>query len=311
MKVPTLLVPYPGPDPSGQSFDTYVYLRPETNGVITESVIMKTISTDPVWREMVKLVYMANYPGDFIQTRHLVEHHYRVKIAFARTGGRGFTRGMQEAFEIRFGVPFDPDRVLGAFDALEYFSLDEEELFGYRVDESDMLVCLGQNIKRRGDLWIVNYDIPALLHKNTFNTDIAVMIFRSRLEWDGFQRLVAAMSVHLVEAGVIGKDVPVSRAFHHSRSPWEQLLDGIEFLWGVDIADGGPEDDISFGAYLLNRGYTRDKLKAAIRRPLVVIRDEAGARHEVNLLEYCAGMTYAGAEDVWNRTVEILEYPEP
>ncbi|MCD6343282.1 MAG: hypothetical protein J7L76_05810, partial [Spirochaetaceae bacterium] len=232
MKEPALLVPYPGPDASGDTCDVYMYLRPETNGVLTESVMMKTIVSDTRWKDAVKLVYLANYPGDFIHTRHLVEHHYKVKIFFSRNGGRVFSSGMRRDFEKKFNVDFDEDKVLGAFDALDYTGLGEEELFGYRVGEEDMMVTLGQNVKRRGDIWIVNYDIPAILHRNTFDTDIAVMVFRVSLSWKEFEELVALMSIHLVESGILGKDTPPSRAFHYSRSPWEQLLDGIDYLWG-------------------------------------------------------------------------------
>ena len=91
-----------------------MYLRPETNGVLTESVIMKTISTEPRWKEEVKLVYLANYPGDFIHTRHVIEHHYRLKILFARKGGAAFTPGMRADFREKFSdVISDEDRVLG------------------------------------------------------------------------------------------------------------------------------------------------------------------------------------------------------
>lgn len=307
MKQPTLLVPYAGPDASGDNFDVYMYLRPETNGVLTESVIMKTIVSDIKWKEGVKLVYMANYPGDFIHTRHLIEHHYRLKIHFARNGGKTFTPGMREAFEARFHQSFNAEKVLGSFDALSRLGWDEEELFGYRVDEKDMLVALGQNIKRHKDLWIVNYDIPAILHRNTFETDIAVMIFRVALNWNDFQNLVGSMSEHLVGAGVLTAHTAPSRAFHHSKSPWEQLLDGIDFLWGVDVSDGGAEDDISFGAYLMNSGYSRDKIKEIIRRPLVIYKDEDDNLNEGNIFEICSGMNYQQAEETWRRVVHTID----
>jgi hypothetical protein len=303
MKQPTLLVPYAGPDASGANTDVYMYLRPETNGVLTESIMMKTIVSDPKWKDAVKLVYMANYPGDFIHTRHLIEHHYRVKIHFARYGGKAFTPGMKNDFETRFQQKFDSKRIFGSFDALDYTGLDEESLFGYRVQDEDMLVALGQNIKRYGDIWIVNYDIPAILHRNTFETDIAVMVFRVKLNWDEFKEVTAAMSQHLVEAGVLSPETAPSRAFHYSKSPWEQLLDGIDYLWGVDISDGGAEDNISFGAYLMNLGYTREELKDIIRHPLVVHKNGNGELKEGNMFELSTGMNYRDAEAIW-KTVD-------
>jgi len=307
MKQPSLLVPYPGPDSSGDTFDVYMYLRPETNGVLTESVIMKTIVSDPKWKDTVKLVYLANYPGDFIQTRHLVEHHYRVKIFFAKNGGKSFSSGMRKDFEDKFHTDFNEDKVLGAFEALEFTGLGEEELFKYRVGEEDMIITLGQNVKRRGDIWIVNYDIPAILHRNTFSTDIAVMVFRVSLDWAQFETLVDLMSSHLVESGILGKNTPPSRAFHYSKSPWEQLLDGIDYLWGVDVSDGGAEDDISFGAYMMSRGYTRQQLKDVIHRPLVLFKDESGHTREQNMFELSSGMNYPEAEKALRQVVKTLD----
>lgn len=309
MNQPSLLVPYAGPDASGNNFDVYMYLRPETNGVLTESVIMKTIVSDSRWKESVKLVYLVNYPGDFIQTRHLIEHHYRLKITFARHGGRAFTPGMRSEFERKFRQDFQEEKVMGAFEALEYTGLDEESLFGYRVHDDDMLISLGQNIKPYGDIWIVNYDIPAILHRNTFKTDIAVMVFRVNLEWMEFNKLVDMMSRHMVEAGVLTPDTAPSRAFHHSKSPWEQLLDGIDYLWGIDVSGGGAEDDISFGAFMMSRGYTRNQLRDAIRRPLIIYEDNAGNKREGNIFELSSGMNYRDAEEAWKRVVSTLELP--
>ena len=188
-------------------------------------------------------------------------------------------------------------------------AVDEEALSSYRVHDDDMLVSLGQNIKRYGDIWIVNYDIPAILHRNTFKTDIAVMVFRVNLEWMEFNKLVDMMSRHMVEAGVLAPDTAPSRAFHHSKSPWEQLLDGIDYLWGVNVSDGGAEDDISFGAFMMSRGFSRNQLKDAIRRPLVVYEDDAGNKREGNIFELSSGMNYRDAEVAWKKVVSTLILP--
>ena len=306
MREPSLLIPYCGPDSSGQTFDSYVYLRPETNGVLTESVLMKTIVGNNEWKEGAKLVYMANYPGEFIQTLHLVEHHYNLKVAFARHGGTAFTPGMREAFEQKFKKDFNPEKVLGSFDAIKRFGLDEESLFQYHVEKEDMLVVLGQNIKRYGDFWVVNYDIPAILNKNALNTDIAVMVFRIGMGWEDFRSMIGAMSSHLVDAGIIRMETPPSRAFHHSKSPWEQLLDGIDFLWGVDVSDGGVEDDISFGAYLMGQGIGRKKLRETIQNPLVAYSTDDGKELEANIFDVTSGMGYSGAAGILSKITRHL-----
>ena len=306
MREPSLLVPYCGPDSSGDTLDIYMYLRPETNGVLTESVIMKSIVAETHWKQAVKLVYLANYPGDFVHTRGIIEHHYRLKILYARWGGKAFTAGMRKTFQDRFACEFDVKRVLGAFDALEQLGLDEKQLFEYRVDEPDMLITLGQNIKRYHDYWIVNYDIPAILHRNTYETDIAVMVFRVKLKWSDFLDLMNTMSIHLAKVGILGADNALSRVVHYSKSPWEQLLDGIDYLWGVDVAEGGAEENISFGAYMMNRGCSRETMRNTIRHPLIIYRDASGEEREANIFTLSEGMDYPSAADLLNQVVRPL-----
>jgi len=127
------------------------------------------------------------------------------------------------------------------------------------------------------------------------------------LSWKEFRGIVALMSEHLAESGVLGSETTPSRAFHYSKSPWEQLLDGVDYLWGVDVTDGGAEDDISFGAYMMNRGFTRQQLKDVIRRPLVIYRDEYGRTRERNMLELSSGMNYSEAENALLQVVRTLD----
>jgi hypothetical protein len=48
------------------------------------------------------------------------------------------------------------------------------------------MTLYGNTIKKYKGLYIINYDIPSLLHKNNFQTDIAVMLFRVYFSWQEF-----------------------------------------------------------------------------------------------------------------------------
>jgi len=105
--------------------DIVVYLRPETNGIQTESVLFRVFK-DPTWHSKVDLVYLANVPGAFLLEKGVVERHYSSRVHFARNGAAAFTPAMQETFSRFFGVPFSTAKVLGAFDALVELGVDEE-----------------------------------------------------------------------------------------------------------------------------------------------------------------------------------------
>src|SRR6185436_11297463 len=127
--------------------DMIVYLRPETNGIQTESVLFRVFK-DPVWHSKVELAYLANVPGQFLLDRGVVERHYNHRIRFAKHGADAFTPAMKDTFSRFFGLPFDKARIVGAFEALSLLKLDEEALFRIWVPVYDLLEMEGQLVKR-------------------------------------------------------------------------------------------------------------------------------------------------------------------
>ena len=266
-RVPRVLVPYAGPDASSASNDIFVYLRPEANGVLAESAIFKVIERCSAYKKELFLVYLANFPGDFIARHRLVEHHYAVKLAFAVRGAEAFTPHMREAFERHFGVDFDEDRPIGAFEALRALRMKAEALFSAWVPEDQILTVNGQTVKRIADRYVVNYDIPALLHKNTANTDIAVMLFRTRTSYEYFLDLVKQMREAVVDEGIIRKSQHFTRAFHYSKSPFEQALDSRSYL----CAPGGKFLGLScssFANYCFAHGIDEATLHGLLENPI-------------------------------------------
>jgi len=240
-----------------------VYLRPETNGIQTESVLFRVFK-DPVWHSKVDLVYLANVPGAFLLDRGVVERHYAARVRFARQGASAFTPAMRETFSRFFGVPFDPSRVIGAFDALSILNLDEDALFRIWVPVYDLLDLEGQLVKRVAeDLFVVNYDIPALLTKHQADTDVAAMVFRTGLSYEEFKTAVDQIRLALVREGLLDPDKPEHRVFHWSRGPFEQLLDAQGYVYTVRDE---PVDfaDLAFGRFLLDKGETEESIRAAL-----------------------------------------------
>jgi len=243
-----------------------VYLRPETNGIQTESVLFRVFK-DPAWHNKVDLVYLANIPGQFLTEQGVVERHYSHRIRFARQGAAAFTPAMRDTFSRFFGLPFDQARVVGAFEAMTLLGLDEDALFRIWVPVYDLLDIEGQLVKRVGEgLFVVNYDIPALLTKHHAATDVAAMVFRTELSYEEFKPAVDQIRLSLVKEGLLDPDKPEHRVFHWSRGPFEQLLDAEGYVYNVRD-EPVPFGELAFGRYLLDHGETNETILAALRDP--------------------------------------------
>ncbi len=296
---PQVLIPYPGPSPDSETQDVFLYLRPEANGVQVESTILRVVEHCPEYRHNLFLVYLANIPGQFIVDNHLVERYYEVQLAFAVHGKSLLTARMREAFAQKFGEDAEQAPIIGAFEALRELGMRPDELFEVWVDEEDLLAIHGQTIKRYRGYYIVNYDIPALLHKNNRDTDIAVMIFRTTLGWQFFAELAGEMEAALSSRGLLENKRHPRRLFHYSRGPLHQAVDGWCYLCGTDGGLLGMERT-SFAAYLAEHGIGRPELQRLIRRPIVLVTagegeaDRDGVR-ETNLFRYTEGDRYSAA----------------
>ena len=292
--LPTIIVPYPGPSIEPGVHDIFVYLRPETNGVLAESTILKVIKAANGDQPAMQLIYLANYPGEFIVEHQIVEQYYSLKFHFAVVGKNAFTQGMKQRFAEWFKVPFETAEIVGAFRALEIMHKEPEELFGTWVAEQDVCVINGQCIKKIGELFVVNYDIPALIHKNSKNTDIAVMVFRCQQPYEKVKSLVVDMHKALCAAGILSPQFDPSRAFHWSKGPFEQILDGISYL-SVVKSLGLKLDDFTYAKWLLGQGITPDELGRLLMNPVVEIQHEDGRVTEENFLQYTQYDTFESA----------------
>lgn len=292
---PKVLVPYAGADPDADSLDIFVYLRPETNGMAVESTILSVIQKCEQYRSDISLIYMANIPGGFIAENRIVERHYAVRLFYAVHGGEAFSDDMQRQFEDFYDESFDPGRLLGAFEALRIFDMRPEDLFSLWVEDDEVTRIAGQVVKRVRDRWVVNYDMPALLHKNNTDTDIAVMAFRTRAGYPQFFALTSQMKRELVTRNLLNSRTPIARAVHISRSPVEQLLDARDYL-----IDGASEcslwQESSFAHFLTGKGLDMRQVQGLIEHPIVRFNFGVDAPLDQNLLDLCEGFTY---EDTW------------
>ena len=304
-EMPTVIIPYPGLGEDLHCRDYFVYLRPETNGVLVESTLLKIIERNPSYKSCISIVYLANIPGDFILDRRIVENHYSYKLPFARKGKVLFTKSMQMAFTKHFSTSFESAEIMGAFDALARLGLSEEELHGLRVPVEDVLYINCQLIKKVEDIFIVNYDIPALLHKNNAGTDIAVMVFRSTLESEVFHKMIEEMANALRKIEVLREGEAVGRAFHFSKGPFEQVLDARDYLYDA-IGNTISLDQTQFCHFLLQKDIDLGLIQKVLSNPIMEFRSPSGEIIERCIFSYTEDDTYNEAYEKYISKVAQL-----
>ena len=291
---PTVVIPYEPAEEKSSGAEIFVYLRPETNGVVVESSLLRVIERSPVYKHAIELAYLANIPGEFIRAHQIIEKQYGHKLPFAHNGKEHFTENMRERFESHFRTEFGDAPIFGAFAAIEKLQMTPEELFKVWVGPEDHLVLNCQTIKRLRDLFIVNYDLPALLKKNTVGTDITVMIFRSSLSGSDFHLMMEDMENALRSDGLIDSRTSASRAFHYSRGPFDQILDARGHLFEPDGSNFDIKN-IQFYRYLRNRGVDCRTIEKALHSPIMQFRQTDGTLIEECLYAYTQDDEYETA----------------
>ena len=303
---PTIVVPFAGKCQSSRCQDIFVYLRPESNGIAVESALMKGVSKVPDWQNSINLVYLANLPGDFLIEKGVIEEHYQTRIKFAKSGKSIFTPFMGKVFSYYYKVDFNKAKIIGSYNALSLLGLNEDELFKLRVNEEDMLIVNGQTIKRIGSYFVVNSDIPAILHKNNSKTDIAVMIFRTVFWGHDFYNVILNMTKVLLEEGILYSQSLFSHVFHYSKGPFEQILDAIGFLYD-EKGNHLPLQNIRFYNFLLEKGLTIQTIDHFIKHPLFQFKNDQGNIEEKSIFQVTKDLSY---EDSWkilkSATAQVL-----
>ncbi len=294
---PSVIIPYRGPEVQEGTTDIFLYLRPETNGVNVEKCIFRVLHNVPLYKEKVSLVYLANLPGEFIVENQVIKKHYAVRTHFAQKGKAGMTEGMRRHFQVFFGIPWEKAKILGAYEALEEFHLTESQLFDLWVPPYDILISCGQIIKRKEDIFIINYDIPALLQKNNADTDIAAMILRFKLDTTRIRTCLEEIRQSLVLDGILDPMKPPARVFHFSKSPFDLIQDAMGHLTDQEGKLMGWQVS-SFGRYLAEKGMRDETVENLIRFPIVQFEVKGVGIIEENIHVATADFSY---EEAWQK----------
>jgi hypothetical protein len=153
--------------------------------------------------------------------------------------------------------------------------MTEQGLFEVWVEDRGFTKIHQQSIKLVGGLYVVNYDIPALLRPDGHATDVFTMILRCLAPWPRIHELIDRMCAGLEAAGITSARRPPSRVFHASTGPFMQVLDGTCYVYSPS-ADAVAAEELSFGAWLARSGVNASVLEGALREPIMRFRTPAG-----------------------------------
>ena len=134
------------------------------------------------------------------------------------------------------------------------------------------------------------------------------MIFRTALDYKHIHTLIAAIGEELQDAQLLRKDVPLSRVFHYSKSPFEQILDAAGFVYRED-ATPEPLENSSFYRYLTReRGFSPREVLAALNQPIMRFSSD-----EDDILVRTQDSTFPEAADIFLGVLaqNILPLDEP
>jgi hypothetical protein len=109
------------------------------------------------------------------------------------------------------------------------------------------------------------------------------------------------MEEALLEAKILLPERPSSRIFHYSKGPFEQVLDGIGYLY-TPQAVHIPLPDLPFPRFLTSHGIEFPVLWGLMQNPIVRYTDADGSPQEDSIYNYTREDSY---EEAWKKILAI------
>ena len=219
---------------------TVISVRPETNKVDYEAVIIKSIEP------YAEVVYLASLSGCLLNKKAIVASHYSSQLQFAINGKEEMQKypQMQKRFEEKFKINFHEAKIIGSYEAIVDYKIKNsaDELFGTMVPEEDFLEMYGHTIKKIEGYFVLNYAIPAVItrhHDDTAVFIIAIRLKNSKYRFCGIHHLIyqnmrknkAVSFLDLEKRRYLPWYDQVRRTYHISRSHIEAMFDLTDYVF--------------------------------------------------------------------------------
>jgi hypothetical protein len=242
---PDILVPYAAEEDlsSGTRRDrirhAIVCVRPESNRLPYEAEIVSVL------KARARVTYIANLNGRLFTEGGILRSRYASQFRFARDP-RAFLEQYPElalAFEEHFGVPVSEAPIRSSLGDLSEIGLSPEGLFTTIVSDADFLAVKGQTFKRIHGVYIVNYDLPAIVRRYTPEANVFVALAEAEADSDDFydglnEALHDTIASHSETPLVFGAELSslswherVRRTYHLSMNRLQAMLDMADFVY--------------------------------------------------------------------------------
>ena len=287
-----------------------IYVRPETNIVSYEKSIIKGIAP------FGNVIYMANLNGKLFIKDALILEHYASQYRFAIFGRQEIEKytEMIDAFEKHFNDKFDSAQIIGSFEAILKLEMKQQELFNVFVHEGDFLRLYGQTIKKIKDVYVVNYDIPALIEKYNPKTNVFVIALRFKNDNISFTDINQSISEELKKNNnspllkanddkfdeLNWVDI-LKRTYHISNSHVMALFDMKDFVFKSD-GSHLKFSETPLGYKVLQTRVTVEMLKSLKEYPIVYV-EENGKKKLINIIEEACNKTLDECVELVNRII--------
>ena len=216
-----------------------VCVRPESNRLPYEAEIISVL------KARARVTYIANLNGRLFTEGSILRSRYASQFRFARDP-RAFLEQYPElvlAFEEHFGVSVSEAPIRSSLGDLSAIGLSPEGLFATIVPDSDFLAVKGQTFKRIHGVYIVNYDLPAIVRRYTPEANVFVALAEAEADSDDFydglnQALHDTIASHSETPLVFGAELSslswheqVRRTYHLSTNRLQAMLDMADFVY--------------------------------------------------------------------------------
>jgi len=295
---PDVLIPYTiDRDTLSDSSVLLIYVRPETNKINYEAAIINAASP------YADAVYLANLNGNLVNNKAIVSSHYSIQLQFAIEGKDKLAKypEMIREFEKKFKMDFRDAEIIGPFEAIVEYKVKKnaEELFETMVPDPDFLEIYGQTIKRIGDYYVVNYDIPAIITRHHEETNMFSIALRLKSDRYGFLDIDYFIYENMCKnktTSLLDSDkrhtLPwyklVRRTYHISRSHIEAMSDLTDYVFKRTGERIGYVDT-PLGKKLVEEGIIKEdrldeRLTYLKENPLVYLDRPDGSLKLVNII---------------------------
>ncbi|MBN2435411.1 MAG: hypothetical protein JXK07_09135 [Spirochaetes bacterium] len=312
-EIADILIPFNAERVTEDSLVFSLYVRPESNRVDYEALIAKGL------KGIGTPVFMANYNGELIKHKHIVMNHYFLHYLFALHAKDEMLKYPEfcHAFETKFGLSVKKAAVFGAFEYLDSDNnagFSEKTLFHHYVFEDDFLKFHGHTVKKIGNCYVVDYDIPSII--KSYNTKSNILIISvCCCEGHSIDELNYSLFSLFEKAGVLpGNKSPVpwynqvKRLYHISSGHIEAMFDLTDFTINSENCSISYVET-PLGKTLIRKGiFSRNGMEDILdyfkKYPLVYYHEE-NERKLINLRE--AGVVKQNGKVRLNSTDECAE----